>query len=51
MATESSKQERMPIELRFWHHCLIFLLAYLILIWRRPDAIFNAQFCAEDGFV
>ena len=37
--------------LRLWHHCVIFLLAYALLISRRPDAIFHAQFWAEDGHV
>jgi hypothetical protein len=35
--------------LRFWQHGAIFLLACAILISRRPDAIFNAQFFQEDG--
>jgi hypothetical protein len=34
-----------------WQHALIFLAACLILISRRPDAIFHAQFYAEDGHV
>ena len=33
----------------FWQHGVIFLIACLILISRRPDAIFHAQFYAEDG--
>jgi hypothetical protein len=37
--------------LRLWQHGVVFLLACLILISRRPDAIFHAQFYAEDGHV
>jgi hypothetical protein len=32
-----------------WHHCVVFLLAFALLVSRRPDAIFHAQFWAEDG--
>jgi len=37
--------------LRPWQHGAIFLLACLILISRRPDAIFHFQPYAEDGHV
>lgn len=40
-----------PVKLLAWQHGVIFLLACLILISRRPDAIFHAQFYAEDGHV
>jgi hypothetical protein len=30
-------------------HGMIFLVAFGVLVLRRPDAIFNAQFYAEDG--
>jgi hypothetical protein len=30
-------------------HGIIFLVAFGVLVLRRPDAIFNAQFYAEDG--
>src|SRR5215469_9458434 len=30
-------------------HLTIFLLAFVVLMLRRPDAILNAQFYAEDG--
>ena len=33
----------------FWQHGVIFFIACLILISRRPDAVFHAQFYAEDG--
>jgi hypothetical protein len=32
-----------------WFHAAVFLIAFLILFSRRPDAILNAQFYAEDG--
>jgi len=38
-------------ELRLWQHGAVFLFACAILISRRPDAIFHAQFFAEDGHV
>jgi hypothetical protein len=41
--------EQRPIELRFWQHTAIFAVACVLLITRRPDAIFHAQFWAEDG--
>ena len=34
-----------------WQHGVVFLLACAILVTRRPDAIFHAQFYAEDGHV
>ncbi|MGC2163524.1 MAG: hypothetical protein WA634_16565 [Silvibacterium sp.] len=37
--------------LRLWQHAVVFLVACLIFIARRPDAIFHAQFYAEDGRV
>jgi hypothetical protein len=37
--------------LRPWQHAAIFLLSCAILVSRRPDAIFHAQFWAEDGHV
>jgi hypothetical protein len=41
--------EQRPIELGFWQHTAIFAVACVLLITRRPDAIFHAQFWAEDG--
>ncbi len=46
----SAATERPP-RLLAWHHTLIFLAALAILISRRPDALFHAQFYAEDGHV
>jgi hypothetical protein len=45
--------ERQPreYELKAWHHGVIFLLACAVIISRRPDAVLNAQFWAEDGHV
>lgn len=37
--------------LRPWQHAAVFLLAWFILASRQPDAIFHAQFVAEDGKV
>ena len=38
-------------ELRPWHYGVFFLLTCVILVSRRPDAIFHAQLYAEDGNV
>jgi hypothetical protein len=35
--------------LRAWHHVLIFIFVYTLLISRSPDALFHARFWAEDG--
>jgi hypothetical protein len=48
--TESKEQDR-GIELRVWQHGAIFLIACALLVSRRPDAIFHAQFYAEEGHV
>ena len=37
--------------LRPWHQALVFVAACAIIISRRPDALFHAQFWAEDGIV
>ena len=37
--------------LRSWQQSAIFLLACAVIVSRRPDAIFHAQFYAEDGHV
>ncbi|MGA2671589.1 MAG: hypothetical protein ABSE99_00060 [Terracidiphilus sp.] len=42
---------RQQTELHLWQHGAIFLFACAILITRHPDAIFHAQFWAEDGHV
>jgi len=34
-----------------WHHLLIFALAVAAIVSRRPDALLNPQFYAEDGRV
>lgn len=40
-----------PQAFRPWHHCAIFLVACALWATRRPDAILNPQFWAEDGHV
>jgi hypothetical protein len=40
-----------PAPLPAWQHGAIFLIACLVLISRRPEAMFHAQFYAEDGHV
>jgi hypothetical protein len=47
----TTKQQEQQIELSFWKHGAFFLLACAVLAARRPDAIFHAQFWAEDGRV
>ena len=37
--------------IRAWQHLVLFLISYALLISRKPDAIFHAQFWAEDGRV
>jgi hypothetical protein len=37
------------VRLRAWQHGVVFLVACMILVTRRPDAVFHAQFWAEDG--
>lgn len=39
------------IGLTAWQQGLVFLAACAVLVTRRPDAIFHAQFWAEDGHV
>ncbi|HTM13635.1 MAG TPA: hypothetical protein VL127_12000 [Bryobacteraceae bacterium] len=46
--TESQEQS---IELGYSKHAAIVLLTFTVLASRRPDAIFHAQFWAEDGRV
>ena len=31
------------------HHAFLFILSFILVVSRRPDALFNAQFWAEDG--
>ena len=37
--------------IQLWQHGPVLLLACVVLVTRRPDAIFHAQFFAEDGHV
>jgi len=50
MCATANQQDR-QFEIRVWQHGAAFLFACAILIARRPDAILNAQFRAEDGHV
>jgi hypothetical protein len=40
-----------PSGLRPWQHIAVFLFACAIIVARRPDGLFHAQFFAEDGKV
>lgn len=47
-------QEELPYRqtgLRPWQQGVIFLFACAVIVSRRPDAVFHAQFYAEDGHV
>lgn len=44
-----AEQEPAQTGLRCWQHGAIFLLACAVIVWRRPDLVFHAQFYAEDG--
>jgi hypothetical protein len=46
-----ARPEGQPAELCGWQQGAIFLFACIVLVTRRPDAIFHAQFYAEDGHV
>lgn len=45
------QQEQTQTGFRPWQHGAIFLLACAVIISRRPDLVFHAQFYAEDGRV
>ncbi len=51
LKANTSGDEGARPSLRSWHHLVIFLLACLVLVSRRPEAIFLPQFRAEDGHV
>ena len=46
ISTTMGRITRAPIS---YLHAIVFLLGFLIVFSRRPDAILNAQFWAEDG--
>jgi hypothetical protein len=46
--TERIEPPREP-EVRAWHHCVVLLVACLLIISRRPAAVFHPQFWSEDG--
>jgi hypothetical protein len=43
---QASEQQ---LDNKVWFHAAAFAIAFLILFSRRPDALLNAQFYAEDG--
>ena len=45
------KEQDRHFELRPWQQCMVFLLGCAILVTRRPDAVFHAQFWGEDGAI
>jgi hypothetical protein len=45
----TTEQKAPQVVLRLWQHGAIFLLACALVISRRPDAVFHAQFWDEDG--
>jgi hypothetical protein len=46
-----SQQHDRIMQIRPWLHCVLFLFSVAVLVTRRPDAVFHAQFWAEDGHV
>jgi hypothetical protein len=48
MTRSHSSSTRIPA-LDGWRGVAIFLFAFAVIVARRPDAVFNAQFFAEDG--
>ncbi len=49
--SEGTGQQGRQIGLHLWQHGAVFLMACAVIVARRPDAIFHAQFWAEDGHV
>src|SRR5215472_2407952 len=47
MTPLASKQSLPP--LRWDRYAILFALVFLLLVFRRPDALTNPQFWAEDG--
>jgi hypothetical protein len=48
---ELTRPENPQIKLSSWHHIAIFVFACITIVSRQPDALFHAQFWAEDGHV
>ena len=46
-----SRKHQLKIRVSWRIHVLVFIVAFAILLTRRPDAFFKAQFWAEDGAV
>jgi hypothetical protein len=49
--TAGKEPSRPPHELTAWQLCAVFVVALCLIVSRRPDAFFHAQFYAEDGVV
>ena len=50
MTSPQASSPRIP-DLDGWRGVAIFLFAFAVVIARRPDAVFHAQFYAEDGAI
>lgn len=46
-----AEQAKPELEIRGWQFWVIFACTLALLVSRRPDAVFHAQFWAEDGTV
>jgi hypothetical protein len=49
--SETENQEFTQAKFQPWMHIVIFLFACAVIVSRRSDALFNAQFWNEDGHV
>jgi hypothetical protein len=49
--SETEKHETAQAKFQPWMHAAVLFLACAVIVLRRPDAIFNAQFWNEDGHV
>lgn len=47
----SKDQGSQSFQLKGWQQGVIFVFAFMVFVARRPDAVFHAQFWAEDGHV
>jgi hypothetical protein len=45
------KKDRLELRVGWQVHVIVFMTAIAIVVLRRPDAIFNPQFWAEDGAI
>jgi hypothetical protein len=51
MTSQTNTAEEQQNGLPFWKGALVFLISCIVIVSRRPDAVFHAQFYAEDGHV